>query len=99
MKMRVKMRSTKNALQPGLFDREQTNAIECSGAELGALLASLRERGAVVLGMASVCCPAGVFRWTGATAQNRVFVQRAFKPAEFSRYAGRWRVFRVLALP
>ena len=57
--MRVKMRSTKNALQPGLFDREQTNAIECSGAELGALLDSLREHGAVVLGMTSVC----VSRW------------------------------------
>ena len=53
------MRSTKNAVQPGLFDREQPNVIECFGAELPALLASLRERGAVVLGMASVC----VSRW------------------------------------
>jgi hypothetical protein len=27
-----------------------------------------------------------------------VFVQLAFNPAEFSRYAGRWRVFPALAL-
>jgi hypothetical protein len=49
----------KNASQFELFDRSQPAAVECSGPELGALLASLRERGAVVLGMASVC----VSRW------------------------------------
>jgi hypothetical protein len=52
--MREKMRK-ENAKQPTLFDREQPSAVECSGPELGALLASLRERGAVVLGMTSIC--------------------------------------------
>lgn len=41
----------------------------------------------------------GISKRESAETQNRVFVQRAFKPAEFWRYAGRWRVFRVLALP
>jgi hypothetical protein len=49
----------KNAFEPGLFDREQPSAIECSGTELAALLDLLRTRGCIVLGMASIC----VSRW------------------------------------
>jgi hypothetical protein len=49
----------KNALQSTLFDHEQPSVMECSGPELGALLADLKARGAVVLGMASIC----VSRW------------------------------------
>ena len=45
----------KSALQAELFDVEQPRVMECAGPELGALLASLRERGAVVLGMTSIC--------------------------------------------
>jgi hypothetical protein len=48
-----------NAKQTSLFETEFPRSLECSGAELPALLASLRERGAVVLGMTSVC----VSRW------------------------------------
>jgi hypothetical protein len=53
------MRSTKNALQLDPYEREQPSAVECSGPELAALLADLKARGAVVLGMASIC----VSRW------------------------------------
>jgi hypothetical protein len=49
----------KSAFQPSLFESEFPRSLECSGAELGALLADLKARGAVVLGMASVC----VSRW------------------------------------
>jgi hypothetical protein len=49
----------KSALQPTLFDHEQPSVMECSGPELCALLASLRNRGCIVLGMTSIC----VSRW------------------------------------
>jgi hypothetical protein len=42
-----------------LIDNDQPGALECSGAELITLLASLKARGAIVCGMASVC----VSRW------------------------------------
>ena len=44
-----------NPKQISLFDREQPTELECSGSELAALLASLRERGAVVLCLAVTC--------------------------------------------
>jgi hypothetical protein len=45
----------KSALQTTLFDREQPSAIECRGAELSALLAALRERGAIAYAMVTTC--------------------------------------------
>ena len=44
-----------NAKQTDLFEAEQPSAVECSGSELAALLASLRGRGAVVLCMTVIC--------------------------------------------
>lgn len=41
--------------QPGLFDHVQPATVECSGPELAALIADLKARGAVVLGMARLC--------------------------------------------
>jgi hypothetical protein len=48
--------SANSANQPA---DEKPGTLECSGAELVALLASLRARGAIVLGMTSIC----VSRW------------------------------------
>ena len=44
-----------SAMQPSLFDREQPAAVECHGAELAALVESLRARGAIILSMTSIC--------------------------------------------
>jgi len=41
--------------QPGLFDREQPTTIECTGGELSALIADLKARGCIILGMAAIC--------------------------------------------
>jgi hypothetical protein len=45
----------KSALQPSLFDAEQPAAVECAGAELSALLADLKLRGAVPFAMTAIC--------------------------------------------
>ena len=41
--------------QPGLFDSEFPRSIECVGGELAALIADLKARGAVVMGMTVIC--------------------------------------------
>jgi hypothetical protein len=41
--------------QPGLFDSEFPRLIECNGGELDGLIYDLKERGAVVMGMAVIC--------------------------------------------
>jgi hypothetical protein len=43
------------AKQPGLFDSEFPRSIECVGGELLPLIADLKARGAVVLGMTAIC--------------------------------------------
>jgi hypothetical protein len=40
--------------QASLFDAEKPRAIECAGGELSPLIADLRARGAVVLGMTTI---------------------------------------------
>jgi hypothetical protein len=45
----------KSALQPSLFDAEQPAAVECAGAELSALLADLKSRGAITFAMTAIC--------------------------------------------
>jgi hypothetical protein len=44
-----------SAMQPSLFEIEQPRELECSGAELSALVESLRARGAIILSMTSIC--------------------------------------------
>ena len=43
------------AKQPGLFDSGFPRSIECNGGELAGVIADLKARGAVVLGMAAIC--------------------------------------------
>ena len=45
--------------QPGLFDSEFPRSIECNGGELSAVIADVKARGAVVLGMAVICAQGG----------------------------------------
>jgi hypothetical protein len=49
----------KSALQADLFEAENPRLIECSGGELLPLVAGLKARGCIVLGMAAIC----VNRW------------------------------------
>jgi hypothetical protein len=44
-----------NAKQTSLFDASQPPEIECHGAELSALLADLKSRGAIAYGMVTTC--------------------------------------------
>jgi hypothetical protein len=44
-----------SAKQPSLFDHEQPAAVECAGAELSALLADLKSRGAIPFAMTAIC--------------------------------------------
>jgi hypothetical protein len=46
---------TTTTKQPGLFDSEFPRSIECAGGELSALIADLKARGAVVMGMTVIC--------------------------------------------
>jgi hypothetical protein len=41
--------------QPGLFDSEFPRSIECGGGELSGVIADVKARGAVVLGMTAIC--------------------------------------------
>jgi hypothetical protein len=48
-----------NTAKPTLFDASQPRQVEVSGPDLPALLADLKTRGCIVLGMTSIC----VSRW------------------------------------